>query len=461
MKKTLIIALGLITALTGCEKYLEKVAESPNDPLVVTPSLLLTGTEVATFSTYSGQLARLSSILVQQSAGTDFQFVDIANYQIREGNNVNEWEVIYTDALMNAQLIINDFGDASPYYGGIARILKAMNLGIATDLWGDIPNSEALTGLDEDPNFNPAYDSQEAVLANIQTLLDEAIVELSKPATDNRLLPASDDLVFGGDPDMWIRTAYILKARYYNRLSQTDPAGSASNALAALTSAGLTGTSDDANAYFGTNGNELNQWYAFQNSRGGYMQMGSNLIDMMNNTADPRLPMYSNTDSSGVTYTGTASDANDTWTSTIGSAFASPASSAPMVTYVEAKFIEAEAKFRSGDAPGAATAHNEAILASLTLITGENDSAYVVDYASETNVTITLEKVMTQKYVASFTQIESWTDWRRTGFPVLTANPSASENGIPLRLPTPISERVNNTSAVVVSDILSPVWWDQ
>lgn len=458
--KIFIPALSIAFLLGACEKFLEPVQDSPNDPIVVSPDLLLTTSQVATFSTYSGQLARMSSVLTQHSAGTDFQFTDIANYQIREGNNVNEWQVIYTDVLINAQLIIDDYGAENPYYSGIAKIIKAMNLGIATDVWGDIPNSEALQGMSESPNFTPSYDAQETVLANIQTLLDEAITELSQPSANNVLLPGADDLIHGGDPSAWIRTAYILKARYYNRLSQRDPGGSATNALAALNSAGLTGTTDDANAVFGTAGNELNQWYAFQQSRGGYMQMGAFFIDMMNTNADPRLSFYANPDSSGVTYTGTASDANDTWTSAIGTYYASPSASAPLVTFVEAKFIEAEAQLRAGNATAAADAHNQAVEASLTQVTGAADPAYIAAFGSETAASITLERIMTEKYAAMFTQIETWTDWRRTGFPALTPNPSGAVNGIPLRLPTPLDERVNNPNATVVTNILQPVWWD-
>jgi hypothetical protein len=45
--------------------------------------------------------------------------------------------------------------------------------------------------------------------------------------------------------------------------------------------------------------------------------------------------------------------------------------------------------------------------------------------------------------------------------PVLTPNPDAQLNGIPRRLITPVDERVYNVNAIVVSNMLQKVWWDQ
>jgi hypothetical protein len=68
---------------------------------------------------------------------------------------------------------------------------------------------------------------------------------------------------------------------------------------------------------------------------------------------------------------------------------------------------------------------------------------------------------MTQKYVDLFTQPEVWADWRRTGLPALTPNPDAQLTEIPRRLITPVDERIYNTNAIIVSDMLQKVWWDQ
>ncbi|GAB4418794.1 MAG: SusD/RagB family nutrient-binding outer membrane lipoprotein [Bacteroidia bacterium] len=463
MKNILILpVLSLLLLTPACGWFVEGYDVSPNSPTEVTNPLLLSSSELATFTVYSGQLARLSAVLIQQQAGTDFQFVDIANYVILEGDLDNEWENIYSKCLVNEDQLIAQAGDANPYYRGIARVLKAMALGVATDLWGDVPLREAGQAIQGSDFYNPAYDSQEQVFADLQALLSSAITDLSQAPEANAELPGADDIIHGGDPARWIKTAWILKARFANRLSKRDPQ-SATLALEYLANAGLTGSEDDANAIFGDNGNEWNQWYAFLIQRGGYMMMGEYLVDLLESIDDPRLPLYAAVSQDPADpYKGTPLGSTDQSTSTIGAYFASPAAPAPLVTYVEARFIEAEARLRNNDADGAAAAFNEAVIAHVEQVTGAAaPTSYVAAQASETGATITLEKIMTHKYVALFTQIEAYAEWRRTGIPQLSPNPGGQVAGIPRRLPTASVERLYNTNAVVVSDLLQQVWWDQ
>jgi hypothetical protein len=70
-----------------------------------------------------------------------------------------------------------------------------------------------------------------------------------------------------------------------------------------------------------------------------------------------------------------------------------------------------------------------------------------------------LEQIITEKWIANYLSAESWTDWRRTGFPTLVPN-----NGIaiPRRFIYPTNERLyNNNSLNNSSDLFSPpLWWD-
>lgn len=463
MKNTTIKLLSLAVAtslsLTSCKKYLEDDVVSPNDPENTTAALLLANMEVATFATYGGQLARQNEVLIQRMAGTSAgsQSVDIANYSFTEISNQNEWDVIYTGVIANGRIILEEYGSGSPRYSGIAKVLMAMNFGIATDLWGDIPFSEAGFGLS---NLEPAYESQETVIAGIQSLLDQAIVELAEPDANNVYLPTGDDYIFGGDAALWTKTAYLLKARYANRLSKRDPSGSATDALNALTNA-ISDPSEDCNMIFFDAGNSLNQWFAYEGQRGGYIRAGATFVDTLISIADPRLPVFFDEDGDGG-YSGTPYDDVDvTNTSWVGPYYASATSPIPLASYVEALFISAEANLRAGNTGPAATAHNDAVAASILQVTGASDPVYEALYASETGATITLEKIMFQKYIALFLQAEGYSDWRRTGIPTLTPNPNAGITSIPRRLPTPQQERLYNSNATVVGDLELPVWWDQ
>ena len=114
-----------------------------------------------------------------------------------------------------------------------------------------------------------------------------------------------------------------------------------------------------------------------------------------------------------------------------------------------------------GKEAAAATAHNDAVIASVNAVTGVAPQQIFVDsQASETAATISLEKIMTHKYVAMFGQIEAYADWRRTGIPALTPHANSNLGAIPRRLPTVLDERLYNTNAPKNSDLKLPVWWD-
>src|SRR5690606_29722747 len=101
---------------------------------------------------------------------------------------------------------------------GVGQILLAYNMAILTDMYGDVPFSEAF---DPFGNKTPKVDKQEAIYAQILTLLNEAIVNI--PKGDNHVTGdySSHDLLFNGGAtgnDRWIKFANGLKARYTMRL---------------------------------------------------------------------------------------------------------------------------------------------------------------------------------------------------------------------------------------------------
>jgi len=448
---------ALVLFMSACNDFVDDYGVSPNDPSEVTPALLLSGAQAAVFATYNGQLTRTGNMMTQHLSGTDFQMVEYDNYVIMEGDNNNEWIVIYNHIIEPCNNIIDVYGDENPYYRGMARVLKAMGAGVATDYWGDIPLSEAAKGLTEG-NLEPMYDNQEDVIKAIQTMLDDAIADFGADPASNANTPGADDLIAGGDIDAWKRFAYMLKARYAIRLTKKDKTSAADAALQALVDAGLTGNSDDMLSRYGTNGNELNPWDAFEQDRGGYLRVGATLMDMMLAKNDPRISAYAAVDTGGA-YRGAILGSGDQTASPIGTHLR--ATTGDLISYVECKFIQAEANFHKGELTGAANAYNEAINASIMKVTGAADTAYSNMYANENNATITLEKIMDQKYIAMFGQCEAWADWRRTNMPALTPNPNAQITEIPRRLPTVIEERLYNSNAPSNTDITAPVWWDE
>ena len=458
MKKIVFAALALSLVASSCSKQFDEYGVNPTSPETASAALLLSGAELSTFATYGGQLARISSVLAQQTAGNQFQLQTFGQYVITESDVTNDWSTIYNGTLINSRTLLDKYGDGNPYYTGMTKILMALGFGAATDFWGDVPFTEAAQGLQG--NFQPKYDKQEDVIKGIQALLDGAIADLSQPQSANKFLPGADDIIFKGNTKAWINAAYISKARYANRLSQVDPAGSATQALAALSK--VSADQPDLNGVFYDIAGSYNQWYDFLSNRAGYIKMGKFLVDYLKTTNDPRLPYLVAKDEAGG-YSGLAPEESDnTAVSDPGPGVASSNSPTPIATYAEAKFIEAEAQLRSGKPAEAAAAYNTAVTASVKRLTGADiPAAFKQSTASETAASISLEKIINQKYVALFTSPEGFNDWRRTGFPKLTPNQNSQKKAIPVRLPTSQDERNYNQNATVVGDIYQPVWWDK
>jgi hypothetical protein len=452
IKYITILAISFL-ALTSCQSELDSYNDNPNNPTTLSsPVTLLTGAEVGTIMNATGNLPRTFTLLTQHTNGNSFQSLDYTNYVMTETDNEGDWSNIY-QAGLNLNEIITTFGSADPYYDGIARVLMALNIGYATDVWGDVPFSDAFQGASA--NITPKYDTQQQVYVQIQSYLDAAIADFAKSSSANKVIPGNDDIFYQGDISKWTKLAYGLKARYAMRLSQRDGSTVAATNVLQYVANALSSSSDNLVATF-DGGNNQNLWYAFNNQRGGYMSMGKYFIDMLKNSSDPRLSYFASEDADGG-YSGSAPEDANTDASPFGSYFAGSANTSNIIfSYSEVKFLEAEAKARLGSATDAQTALQAAISASLKDVTGSDDATFAATYSADASI----KNIITQKYIALFTTLEPYNDWRRTGYPVLTPNQNSQTKKIPVRLITPRSERTLNANATVVSSMYTPVWWN-
>jgi hypothetical protein len=464
-KKILILALT-ISAFSACRKG-DDLYVNPNVPATATPATLLTGVEANTTMNYESGIARTVSLWMQHNSGYIAQYQQYDAYDIQGSDMDNYWSGLYVGAMKNAKLLYDQYEVAYPYYGGIAKVNMAINLGIATELWGDVPYSEAFK-FDAGISM-PHMDAQKAILASIQTLLDQAIADFSKPASANQQLPAGDDVIFGGSASKWKKTAYVLKARYHNLLSKSDPAGSAANVIADLAN-GMTSLGDNCLTAHNTSADQ-NQWGAFQEGRG-YMSACQTLIDSMGGgappTADPRLFYYFDSTGNGNAVVGNPLG-QFAGGSTLGnylydvSLAASGGSGTdrptPLVTYTEQLFLLADAQARTSDFVNAAANLNLAIQASVMDVTAGTSTG--VAQAIYTPANTTVHTVILEKWKAMFGQpLEAYADYRRTGFPMLKVNPAGIRTYIPQRFPTDLAEQTSNTNAVIYQ-LNVPVWFAQ
>ena len=446
---------------TGCKKGNEYYS-NPNLPTNATVQSLLTALEVSTMNSYESDIARTTSTLVQHSAGVDNVAIQANNYSLSESQLDPSWSQLY-QAINTGETLV-DKAAGSPRYKGIAKIFLALNWGLLTDIWGDIPYTEAVSTV----RF-PRYDSQEDVLNGIQTLLDEAIIDLQSANADNITITGADDLIFSGDAGKWTKTAWTLKARYLNRLS--NKAGYNPTAILDALSKGIALSTDDCMAKHGKSGTESNQWWAFMRQRTTYFRAAKPFVDSIAlRPADARLTKYFHPYNGSIV--GSPIDATTQsasgWgsyligaTDDAGTPFleGNAENAAPLVTSVEALFIAAEV-FARQDNVLKSTALNNAIKASCTKVTGNPSAGDAI--ANYTPVNTNLSRVMYEKWIAMFGQCEAYSDYRRTGMPSLGLNINGTTQGhvIPKKFPTPLSERTSNPNAPTVS-VIDPVWWAQ
>ncbi|MBA2762810.1 MAG: SusD/RagB family nutrient-binding outer membrane lipoprotein, partial [Segetibacter sp.] len=211
MKKITLISLAFVLILGSCKKITDGVNVDPNRPTDVGTryDLLINGAELSTILLFEGQLARLGGLFSRTFTGVDRQYVSEYNYEITAGDFDDGWDRLYAVIVANTKLtidkatVLNDKTSA-----GIAQVLQAMAFGLAADLWGDVPFSEA-----GNPAMfpTPKFDAQATVYAGVQTLLSTAITNLQANVGAG---PGAKDFFYQGDRAKWMAAAYTLKARY-------------------------------------------------------------------------------------------------------------------------------------------------------------------------------------------------------------------------------------------------------
>lgn len=446
------IAVMLMITVTSCKKFLD-VNQNDNEPTSVNPKVLLPSAEASLAYSMGGDASRFTSIFMQYITGASRQFYSYDRYIMSEEDFNNLWNNLYASSMMDMHDIIA-YADAHPgqytNYQAMAKILMAYSLGLTTDLWGDIPYSDAFKGLDA---IHPKYDTQDKIYVSIQKLLDEAIDSIANDPGDDVGTPYEDDFIFNGDGGSWTSFAQGLKARFHLHLSKVDPAAY-TNVLADLTAGGL--SSNGGDAQYGFNSVAQNPWYQYINNRDDIAYDGSFIQTVIANN-DPRIAVLLDNDDS---YWGGGGWSNHY----LGPQFSADNAPVVLFSYSEQKFIEAEAKLMTGDNAGAQTAFTEGITANFSKW-GTTDSLAVY-LAAHGTLTGTqpqmLAQIIWEKYVATYLQTESWVDYRRLNNPLGLSPNAGVLSEIPRRFIYPTNEKLYNPNIPTTSSsLLAPrLWWD-
>jgi len=283
MTKTVVVA-GLL-ATSGCSDFLsgDKLDSDPNRPTSAQAAQLLTAVQVNSYYILNGHAARVLTMWMQQMAGTDRQYASQAVYSYSEDDFSGYWDDVYGGGGLIDLRLIQSLSDTAGdrVYSGIAKVLEAYIIGTAADIYGDIPYSQALT------SDTPELDEQLDVYAALQTLLDNAIADLSSGEGTG---PGDVDLLLGGDAAAWTEVAHTLKARYYLHTAEVDQSAYAS-ALAEA-QLGISSPANDLESYHTDVTLESNIWYQFFRDRDSYIRAAATMVDTMKARGDPRLTEY-------------------------------------------------------------------------------------------------------------------------------------------------------------------------
>ncbi|RAJ92176.1 SusD-like starch-binding protein associating with outer membrane [Larkinella arboricola] len=505
--KALLMSL-LLGLNTACDSDYLDINTDPNNPTVADVNLALPAGQAQVAFIVGGQLNILGGVLAQYwtipKGGNQYRSWDQYNItsSTLDGQG-GQFVGMYAGALQDFQYVINQGSQQNEWrMVGISKIMKAYGFGILTDLYGDIPFSEALNA---DLTITPRYDAQKDVYAGLQTLLDEAKADIAKkqgrfPGTADMLYQAANE----AGMDRWVRLANTLKLKFYLRLSQVDPATARAGIQALYASSGTAFMQAGESLEFanGTVTNSENPFWQANFRLSNNLTASTTIGNLMAPNNDPRMPVYfldADLRTPEIEYVftpnGTTSTNTAQYTSYPGKYFigqrflngtingtsagsgvtaaddnAAKARPVVLVAYEESLLLRAEAVARgwagtTTDDP--AKLYNEAITASMARF-GVQAGDYLtkpgVDYARQTDK---IRAIITQKYLALYglNGVEAWSEQRRTGFPAPTIPVvNLTGNQFMKRLPYVDSELQRNpnitATGIAPGDVLTPVWWD-
>ena len=475
------LALAIIFT-TSCTKDFEKINTDPVKVTVVAPGSLLAPAQFDGMWLITKRAHRLNNELMQYTVETG-ALNDFSRYEFKENEFDAIWSTLYIKANdMNEMYKIaeqrNDVNNMAA-----ALVMKAWFMSNLTDMFGDIPYSEAFKGKEQ--LYNPTFDTQQSIYTSLLADLRRA----NDLFTDTKPFDSSD-LIYASDPLKWKKFANSMRLRLLVRVA----AKSEMNAPAQIAEMFTNPTkfplisSNEEEAMMNYNGTKpfINLFFEMAASEfSGSRRMGKPLMDLMNTTVDGRRFRYATKNTPGA-YVGIPSGYNEQETiafadnaglktSTLATTLKADDYPFPVLTWSEVNFLLAEAALKGWITADAQSYFNKGVEASWKQWKCTWDGTAGTTYLARSTVrftgaTATMERLISQKYIAMFfSGFEAWYDYRRTGYPVLPIGPAAKNSGIlPTRFEYPLITQATNkanydaASARIGGDNLrTKVWWQK
>jgi Starch-binding associating with outer membrane len=450
--------LAALLAIPACHDH-DYYQVNPNAPSTATPALLLTGICIDVFNNDPTQPAYASRHLT---------YYERPNDAVNYGWATNSFGAYGTlRQVKQMEELAAASGDQN--YQGLAKFFRAVLFSQLTEVFGDVPYSEAMQA--EDGIVSPAYDAQEDVYVGILNELEEANALL-----DDANGTIGGDIIYGGKASQWKKAANAFRLRLLIHLSKKEGSGKLNIKQQLQTILNDPGkyplmASIDDNAQITYNTSATDNYYpTFNgNSVSSLVSLEKGLVDLLKERQDPRLfsfgdPIQGMPANDFNSYNGVdagliISDQQNAapMASKINRRFVNDEVNEPMIMigFAEQEFLIAEAIARGwASGPGTASGHyNTGIRASMLFygIGGPAIEGYLNKPLVKYDAANYLEQIITQKYIAMFMQSgwEPFYEQRRTGFPTFSVGPATLNGGqIPKRWRYPQDEYDNNGANV-------------
>lgn len=466
--------IGLVSSLTACQSELETINKNPNEATTAQPDYILANAIKSNADLLQGSDASMETTTLFVQHWAKIQYTDVDKYIVSPSNVQNIWTNLYSQGL-------NDFAEVikigqktnNPNYQAVGLILQAWSFQILTDLYGDIPYSQAL-------NINefltPKYDAQKDVYLGILANLKKA-TDLIDPNSN----PIKGDVVYNGNVTRWKKFANSLKLRVALRIADRDPqtAKTVISELATDKNNFIASNDEIAQLIYLSSPNQ-NPVARDRETRDDY-RVSKSIVDRLVALNDPRLSIFVNktADATPTGYVGvtnglpadSASRLGFSKTSKLGDYFTAPNAPSVFLNYSEVLFNLSEATQR-GFIPGdAEVLYKQAITASLAQF--KVSSTDISKYLAQNSVAYSSQNfkksIGEQKWIALYGQgIEAFAEWRRLDFPQLKPAFSGVLNGaFPVRLTYPTGEQalnITNYKAAVAKQgadvVTTKLWFD-
>ena len=458
------LGAAMLLGAVACDtEKLVNVNEDPNNPTSAPPQAVFTyATRIAMQRWFGSNPTNMRGPVLTAQHLAQVQYPDEDQYLRLDGTVTNASFInAYAQELKNFQAVIDaGVADAQPLLWGPAQVMRSLIFGYVTDVWGDVPYSQALKGDAEEAVILPAYDAQKDIYTGLFSDLSAAATAIAGAPSGSATLGGADP-IYGGNSLRWQRFANSLRARHAMRLANVDPTTARAQLTAAMAAPGglIASNADNAKMAWPGDGVYDNPWAVNNRTRDDH-RLSDRLMNEMLPVNDPRVPVYAQpTLGNSNVYAGmpnalTAAQAGNfsLTSSRPGRVFYSTnrfcsgctgltGASFPsfILTYAEVSFILAEAAQRGWISGSAAGYYEQGIRASMEQW-GVTNTAAINTFLAQPAIayqggTAGLRQIALQKWIALYTDgVEAWAEWRRTCVPAtVKPGPAAVINTVPRR----------------------------